>query len=302
MAAEWSPFRAYGSGRGFFCWQDCLVLGLLTGCAFWLYVATAHQAAYRWSWPSCLRLVVVISSTGDFKPGLLLQGLFTTLRVGIWTFIFSLIVGTMAGLYAVRKHSWQALAYHGSLNLLRNTPPLIILFSLYFLIGNTLPTELIEDAIRDLPSFASRIIGWIFAPPGQIDKMFTAVIALGLYQSAYVAEIVRGSMESVPNSQWDAAYALGFGKWETMKMIIIPQGMRLALPPLTGQCITTFKDSSLASLISIPDLTFQSLEVMATTSMTFEVWSCAAILYLFLGILCAGAGHWLESRYSRHIQ
>ena len=77
-----------------------------------------------------------------------------------------------------------------------------------------------------------------------------------------------------------------------------PQAVRAILPPLVGQVITTFKDSALASLISLPDLTFQALEVMAISRMTFEVWISAGAIYLLLGVLCARYGRWLETRES----
>lgn len=75
-----------------------------------------------------------------------------------------------------------------------------------------------------------------------------------------------------------------------------PQAVRAILPPLVGQVITTFKDSALASLISLPDLTFQALEVMAISRMTFEVWISAGAIYLLLGVICARYGRWLETR------
>ena len=81
-----------------------------------------------------------------------------------------------------------------------------------------------------------------------------------------------------------------------VRLVIFQQAVRAILPPLVGQVITTFKDSALASLISLPDLTFQALEVMAISRMTFEVWISAGAIYLLLGVICARYGRWLETR------
>ena len=104
------------------------------------------------------------------------------------------------------------------------------------------------------------------APEGQLDRMVAAVLTLGVYEGAYVTEIVRGGIEGVPHGQWEASAALGFSRSQQLRLVIFPQAVRAILPPLVGQVITTFKDSALASLISLPDLTFQALEVMAISA------------------------------------
>lgn len=297
---EWSPFRAYARPRAGLAWPDGLTLLLLGAGGIWLFIAARSLPAYDWNWQACLRFLAVSAPGGGWQPGLLLQGLFTTLRVGFWTFLLALAAGGALGLWAARRSLRATLACQLFVNLVRNTPPLVILFCVYFLAGNILPAAQLEDAIRQLPPGLRAGLAWIIGPPGQLDRMLAAVLALGLYQGAYVAEIVRGSVESVPPGQWDAGLALGFGRLATLRLIIWPQALRLAIAPLTGQCISTFKESALASLISLPDLTFQSLEIMATRGMTFEVWICAAILYLLLGLACAWIGSRLELRYGTY--
>lgn len=301
MRGEWSPFRAYAGKASFICPQDVFTLLLLVAAGCWFFHAAGKLPAYHWSWTDCLRFFVIHNPDTGYRPGLLLLGLFTTLRVGFWTFIFSLLLGFLLGTCVCHKNRYLTIIYQGWINLIRNIPPLIILFCVYFIVGNLVPTSLLEDWIRKLPALAGELAGWLICPHGQLDKMITAVLALGLYQSAYVAEIVRGAIESVSQGQWDAGLALGLDKWTILRVIIMPQGLRLAIAPLTGQCITTFKDSSLASLISLPDLTFQSLEIMATSSLTFEVWISAALLYLLLGMLCAWLGQMLERHYTTYI-
>ena len=295
---EWSPFRAYGPKYGAFCSANVITFLLLGSGAIWYYLQARHLPAYKWNWPALGEFIVLQSPDGNWKPGLLLQGLFTTIRVGFWTFLVSFFLGLMFGIYAVKKSFLKSLPYQFFINLVRNTPPIIIIFCVYFLIGNVAPLTKLMDAIREWPPICQKIIAVLFAPAGQMESMVAAVIALGIYQSAYVAEIIRGSIESVPQEQWNAGAALGFNKFSVIRLIILPQGLRLALPPLTGQCISTFKDSSLASLISLPDMTFQSLEIMAISGMTFEIWISTGMLYLALGIICSLTGRLLELHYS----
>lgn len=235
---------------------------------------------------------------GSWEPGLLLVGLFTTLRAGFWTLLLSLLLGSIFGAIGSSRSLAARIPCQMYVNLARNTPPLVILFCIYFFAGNIIPLNGAENALREAPAWFQEIFSHIFASPSQMDRMIAAVIALGLYQGAYATEIVRSGLESVPRGQWDAAFALGFGKIDTLRMVIAPQAVRLMLPPLTSQGINTFKETALVSLISLPDLIFQSLEIMAISSMTFEIWIAAAAIYLVICSCCAFIGGMIEKKYS----
>ena len=275
LRREWSPYAEYGrQGRLFptFGRVDAvLVVLLLLGACFFLW-RSETIAAYRWSWPE-LADFLVRRTPGGYEPGLLIRGLIVTLRLGVAALPIQLFV-----------------------NSVRNIPPLVLLFLLYFFAGNLLPVSDMEQALRSMPPFVRDAVAWGFAPEGQLDRMVAAVLTLGVYEGAYVTEIVRGGIEGVPHGQWEASAALGFSRSQQLRLVIFPQAVRAILPPLVGQVITTFKDSALASLISLPDLTFQALEVMAISRMTFEVWISAGAIYLLLGVICARYGRWLETR------
>lgn len=300
MTGEWSPFRAYSPGRRFFAWQDFVCLFILGGGVLWLWHATGQLPQYDWQWKLLGEFLVTRGRNGTLEAGLLLRGLFTTLRIGAWTFLISLVVGGIVGILSCRRN--LRLPCIALINLVRNTPPLVILFVVYFFAGNLLPVTALEDAVRWLPPAAKTFVAWIFSSPGQMDRMLAAILALGAYQGAYVAEITRGTIATVPRGQWDASRALGLNSWQTVWLVILPQAARSMLPPLTGQCISTFKDSALASLISLPDLTFQALEIMAISNMTFEIWISTAVLYLLVGGICACIGNFLERKYSVHLR
>ena len=307
---EWSPFRTWGGRRvgaaaagaaalrcwGRPAWQDILVFCLLLVGAAWCVWRATRLPQYHWQWSVLGEFLLRRGADGHWEAGLLLRGLGVTLRIGFWSMLLALVTGTPVGLASAHARGLSALPSRVWVTIIRNTPPLVLLFFLYFFAGNLLPVTALEDAVRQLPQALRAAVDVGFAPPGQMDRMLAAVLALGLYEGAYVAEIVRGGVESVPAGQWDAARALGFSRGQSLRLVILPQTARVVLPPLVGQTISTFKDSALASLISLPELTFQSLEVMAVSQMTFEIWISAGALYLLVGLACAGAGRWLERR------
>jgi len=104
------------------------------------------------------------------------------------------------------------------------------------------------------------------------------------------------SIQSVERGQWEAAYALGLSRAETLRRVILPQAVRRILPPLAGQFISTVKDSAIVSVISIQDLTFQGLELMSSTYLTFEIWITITALYLIMTLSLSLAVSRLEAR------
>ncbi len=297
---EWSPLVAFGGKRRkhFFSAQDCVGLALLLLVLLWIIKKASALPQYEWQWPLLGEFLVHRNPKGELEAGLLLQGLFTTLRVGFWSFLLAVILGSLLGFCFAGRRGLHALSYRFLVNIIRNTPPLVLLFCVYFFAGNFLPMAELEGVYRNLPLPVQVLATAIYAPVGQLDRMTAAVLALGIYQCAYMAEIFRAGIESVDRGQWDASLALGFSRAQSLRHVILPQSFRLILPPMTGQAISSFKDSALASLISLPDLTFQSLEIMAVSRMTFEVWVTCGILYMVLGAVCALAGRYLEKSFT----
>ena len=258
---------------------------------------SASVTPHDWDWKALWPYIVSHDASGAWRAGMLLQGLFGTLRLGFWSFLVALLSGGLVGALSARQRglaAWPAALY---ITVLRNTPPLVLLFLVYFFAGSffTEPFLQVEDAIASLPVWGQSLCAVLFAPAGQMDRMAAAVLTLGLYSGAYVAEIVRGALEAVDKTQWDASASLGMTGWQQMRWIIAPQAFRIMAPPLTGQCISVFKETALASAISLPELTFQSLEVMAVSRMTFELWLVTAAMYL--GVSCFWA--FLGRRWER---
>jgi polar amino acid transport system permease protein len=202
-----------------------------------------------------------------FVSGLGFTLLFTLVTIGL-----GLVIGLVAGLARLspsRLVNWPVTAY---IELFRCTPLLVQLVWFYYafpvIIGVQLP-----------PNIAGGLV-------------------LSLYTGAFYAEIFRGGIASIPRGQWDAARALGLRPWPVLRTVILPQAIRLMIPPFINQSVIQLKNTSLVSVIAVPDLLYQGELVTAATYRPLEVYSIVAILYfvvLFPATLLAQA---VERRYA----
>ncbi len=128
-----------------------------------------------------------------------------------------------------------------------------------------------------------QIIWFYYAFPVVIGVNIPAHVAamsvLSLYGGAFYAEIVRGSIESVPRGQWDAARALGLGYWRMLRYVIIPQALKPMLAPYVNQSVTQLKNTSLVSVIAVPDLVYNATLINADTYRPLEVYTIVAVIY-----------------------
>jgi len=176
-------------------------------------------------------------------------------------------------------------------------PSLSFSFSFFFL------SQQLIDAL-DLNTWARGIARgenaavWevFFGDMHLFPSLISGVIVLALFESAFVGEIVRAGIQSVPGGQREAARAIGMGPAQEMRFIVLPQAIRKVTPPMANQFISLIKDSSIISLISVQDLTYKTVELVASTRLIFEAWITAAVMYF---ILCFGLSllfRWLERR------
>jgi polar amino acid transport system permease protein len=114
------------------------------------------------------------------------------------------------------------------------------------------------------------------------DRLPVGILILSLFSGAYIAEVIRSGIESVGRSQWDSARAIGLTPAQTYRFVIFPQVLRQTLPPLAGQFASLIKDSSLLSIIGIPELTFAAQQVNSATYSTFEAYLPLGVCYLVL--------------------
>ncbi|MBD1399264.1 amino acid ABC transporter permease [Pelobacter sp. M08fum] len=210
----------------------------------------------------------LIGSTFKWEIGPLLYGLGVTLWISAISSIIGLIIGLITGLCRLAKNVTLRQLSIIYIEIIRGTPLLVQIFIVYFFFGTVL----------------------------NIDRMAAGIAALSIFAGAYVAEIIRAGIQSIPKGQMEAARSLGMNTPQAMVHIILPQAFKRTLPPLAGQFISLIKDSSLVSVIAITDLTKAGREVITSTFATFEIWFVVAFLYLTLTSVLSQVIAWVERR------
>ncbi|MDT8420861.1 MAG: amino acid ABC transporter permease [Desulfuromonadales bacterium] len=244
----------------------CAFFVLLAGVV-WLLAEGATSLGYNWQW---VRIPRYLFSSGPdgLQAGPLLKGLGLTLQISSISLVLSLLIGLTAALFRLSASPVARGLAFAYLELIRNTPLLIQIFIIYFVLA----------PILDLERFAS------------------AVLALSLFEGAYASEIIRAGILGIPRGQWEAGASLGMSRPQNYRHIVLPQALRQMAPPLTSQGISLIKDSALVSTIAIYDLTMQGQQIVAETFLTFEVWFTVAAIYLALTLSLSALVKLLEWR------
>lgn len=210
----------------------------------------------------------------------LFNGWLTTLGVSLASLIGSTLIGLLfmfgqrAPLASVRR------ACRLFLEFVRETPLLVHLLFGYFVIFAPLMSRSLND------------LGWN-------DKLVIGVILLSLFEGAYLGEILRGGIDSIPKTQWDAARAAGFNRGQIYRYVIFPQALRRVLPATAGLFVSLIKDSSLLSVIGVMDFTYNTRSFITSTYAGLEGYVPLAVGYLILTVPIAWFSHYLEKRF-RH--
>lgn len=213
----------------------------------------------------------------------LLVGLINSLRIAIMSILLTTIVGITAGIsrlsdnWLVRKISFVYV------EIFRNTPLLLQLLFWYFAIFLSFPKA--ENKISFL-GFANFSQNGIEFPWFTLSPEFSSLLlGLTFYTGAFIAEIVRGGIKSVPQGQWEAATSLGLKPGLAMQLVIFPQALRVIIPPLTSQYLSLTKNSSLAIAIGYPDIYFVASTTFNQTGKAVEVMLLIMITYLILSLV-----------------
>ena len=239
---------------------------------------------YKWDWAAIPQyLFRHDEERHGWVPNLLMHGLFTTIRLSLWGTILATIFGTIMGLCRVSHSLFNRLIGWTYVELTRNLPPLVLIFIFYYFLSGPIMTALgVDGYVMGFSERAQGLLTFFFAPPARFSPFLAALITLALFEGAYITEIVRAGVQSIEKGIWEASYALGLSRGQQMRTVILPLVAQRILPPLAGQFISTIKDSAIVSVISVQELTFQGMELMAATYLTFEVWITIAVLYLII--------------------
>jgi len=232
---------------------------IVAGVLAGLFGLAFAQSDYTWNW----------SAVWAYR-GMLARGWLTTVALSLVALVASIAVGLAAAL--CRESRWPLVEAVGRVyvELIRGTPLLVQLLIGFYVVASAV---------------------------GIGDRFVVGVLVLALFSGAYMAEIIRGGLAAIPATQRDSARAIGLTPWQSLRLVIMPQAVRLVLPPVAGQLASLVKDSSLLSVIAISEFTLAAQEVNAFTYSTLESYLPLAAGYLALTLPLSALARWLEKRF-----
>ena len=211
-----------------------------------------------------------MSQIEPFIP-LLLGGLLITVALTVLGMLLTVLVAFVAGMCRMSHRRWLRWPAGAFIEFFRGTSMLVQLFWLFFA----------------LPFFGIKLVPFA-----------AAVLALGLNEGAYGAEIVRGAINALPRGQREGAIALSLSPYQRMRWVILPQAVPAMIPPFGNVMVDLLKNTSLVSLVTVTDLTFRAQMVRSTTGATTAVFATILVLYFVVAYgLSLGSG-WLERKVS----
>ena len=206
---------------------------------------------------------------------LLEKAVVVTIGLGIGSFVLGSALGMLIALARIsdaRPLRWLAFAY---VSVFRGTPLLIQILLIYF----------------GLPNYGITI-----------DPIPAALLALTLFSAAYLSENFRSGINAVDRGQWEAAWSMGMGYWKALWRVILPQGLRIAIPPVGSRLIALMKDTSLASTVTVVELTRVADQLGATTFRYMDMFIIVGTIYWIINQLLTLLQTWLEEKLSRRYQ
>jgi polar amino acid transport system permease protein len=234
-------------------------LVVLLVLSFFFYLAFS-RLGYHWNWDSVWKY-----------RALFFHGWVMTLGLSLAAMAASLVLGTASALAARSRFPWLRVLSALYVGLVRGTPLLVQILILWFVIAPLIHFE---------------------------NLTLSGILALAFFSGAYLSEIFRAALGGVAESQWESARAIGLTPPQIYRHVVLPQALRLCLPPMTGQFVSLIKDSSLLCVLSINELTFQVRQISAYTYSSFESYLPLALGYLLLTIPLA----WFARRMERRFQ
>ena len=267
---------------------DLIIFALLGAVVAFFVYRIDVGLNYKWAWHKIPQFLFRFDTASDrWTSNIIMWGLYNTLRLSIWGIILASIFGTLMGIARSSKILFFRLISGTYVVSMRNLPERVFLYIVYFFIGDQIMPADLGSLLEEGPSWMRSLTAFCFAPSRYLTAFVSALLTLAIFEGAYITEIVRSGIQSINRGQWEASYALGLSRWQQMRYVILPQAYQRILPPLAGQFISLIKDSSIVSVISIQELTFQGTELMTSTLLTMEIWITITLLYLALTLPCS---------------
>jgi len=233
----------------------------------------------------CLIVILVKAQTDPFGNILkfVSSGIAITVLVTVTAFLIVLVIGMIGGLGRLSSNPFIRLPASLYVEIVRGIPLLVQLIWWYFA----------------FPVVIQQIGEWLdinALANYRANPIFTAILGLAVCYGAYMSEIYRAGIQSIPKGQMEASRSLGMTYFQSMRHIILPQAVRVILPPVGNEAIALLKDSSLVSVVAVADLTRRGREFMAVNFNPIEVWTLVALLYLVMTLFLSRVVAWIEKK------
>lgn len=271
-----------------FRWPDWVILGVLMAFFGYIWFTIEGTLNYSWRWHLIPSYILGWHTTREvYFANILLQGLGATIRISVYASVLALIFGTILGIARCSSNLTIRMLARTYLELLRNIPPVVVIFIFFFFLSQQLIDFLnLERWARGIARQDNNAVWeFFFGEMRRFPSLIAGVIVLALFESAFVGEIIRAGIQSIPKGQREAARSIGMSHGQELRYIVLPQAVRKVVPPLANQFISLIKDSAILSLISVQELTYKTLELVASSRMIFEAWLTTAGFYF---VICFG--------------
>jgi len=251
-------------------------------------------------------------SAADSYLRALVVGLTNTLSVALVGIVLASVLGTAVGLFRLSKNFLLRTLAGAYVEFIRNSPLLVQLFFWYALITEALPHP--RAALEPLPGFFLSNRGIFVPTPGSTPVLegfnftggmvltpeyATLLLGLSIYTASFIAEIVRAGVLAVGRGQWDAASAVGLVRGQALRHVVLPQAVRVIVPPLASQYLNLTKNSSLAVAIGYPDLVSIANTTMNQTGQAIEGVAIIMAVYLTISLSISAFMNWYNARVMR---
>jgi glutamate/aspartate transport system permease protein len=233
---------------------------------------------YNWNWG----ILLATSADGQHSWLMtLINGLGWTLLTAALAWVIAVLLGSIIGVMRTTPHKWAVRLGNAWVELFRNIPLLVQLFLWYFVLPELLP-KAAGDWLKQM------------SPPW--GSFIPAVIGLGLFTSARIAEQVRAGIGSLPRGQRMAGTALGLTLPQTYRYVLLPMAYRIILPPLTSETMNLIKNTSVALTIGLIELTAAARSMQEFTFQVFEAFTAATLIYIVVNLIVVNFMRWVEKR------
>jgi len=217
---------------------------------------------------------------GDRYWQLIVSGIGWTLAVSACAWVIALVIGSVIGTIRTTTTPWMIHFGNAWVEFFRNIPLLVQMFLWYFVV----------------PEFIPPLKTWIVSTDPTYGQFLSAVLCLGLFTSARVAEQVRAGIQSLTRGQRYAGMAIGLTTTQVYRFVLLPMGFRIIIPPLTSETMNLIKNSSIALTIGLAELTFRARELGEYTFNFFEAFTAATLIYIIIAMTANRVMAYVERR------